>query len=319
MYIKLPRYALHTYSREAVDMTETEDGATGHVRQSYSLRSEFMPFGVSAIRFADTGVWAKLSSKILKEDYSRLIGWDTVDAALSALSTDVLQFDPEVIIEEGRLYRADVAADIHILEIDETMEALRLAPVEHNWRVNDHRPNGKIWTKTTTTPEAKRRLSIYPKWEELELRRNRELLKYINRNHFLHVLRLELNLLSGSAIRRVFGVPEPTLLHILSSPRNPLSKIIEEVGLKDFKEPIRHDDESYQQMLNRRAREFVAADLGWDPVRLREFIKTQCSNVSREWSKYVPVLEEHAAEQIHIAGHDGLITALRRRLDRPLF
>lgn len=152
----------------------------------------------------------EFSSKILKEDYPKLITRDTIRQCLENLNKlGVCTIDVDGILRNGWIIRADVTEDVDLKLTDEILNALNQNVVNYR-RFKWQHYESKGITFTKDTKYNKEEIKIYNKYEEL-LKHSRKFVDTLsNRNevmeYFYGKTRFEITLQNEKQIKERLGV-----------------------------------------------------------------------------------------------------------------
>ena len=109
----------------------------------------------------------EFSSKILKEDYQKLINRDTIRQCLENINKlGICTIDVNGILKNAWIIRADVTEDVDLKLTDEILNALN-QNVGNYRRFKWQHYEGKGITFTKDTKYNKEEIKIYNKYEEL--------------------------------------------------------------------------------------------------------------------------------------------------------
>ena len=178
----------------------------------------------------------EFNGKILKDDYPKLICYDTIYQCLQNIcSLNICDLNINAIISDSKVCLCDVTRDIPFAYPLRDLKRHIKASIKSydKWLFRNCQNNGLEIYNSVTTKRRFKRLIIYDKTKELKRAENRDFLQCLNdRNALLHQfngkIRIEFNLRSMEQVRNYLHIPNNDLTTVLNSPANPLLEFFDE-------------------------------------------------------------------------------------------
>lgn len=284
------------------------------------IRKENLAFGVNYIGIDVIGeeIIIELSAKVLQEQYFDLITINTIEHAIHNLNKSKgIKLKSDYVIENSKLLRADVTSDITVsLYPPDYIHALRLSEIDGKFIMDEYHKNSSIIFRRRSK-KSRGRITIYLKYPELLLNKNKRLKEFFNYNNYYKLLRVEQNLKDFESLRKAFDVEERTLLEILNSSKNPNYELFDKIFLQipfTVNTPERYN---HSQMLKELGRDTLIEKFKGDYGRIKEFVNSLYkseSNPSRELQKYKKRLAEISDENLVENNLYGMIDEIRIKL-----
>jgi hypothetical protein len=150
----------------------------------------------------DNNTKLSISSKLLKRNYSSLIHRDNIQEVLNLVnSLGIIQLDIPRVFEQARVFSVDVTSDVTISEPDSFFRTLNMLPADKSFRKLIESA-GLVYS--TRNKRENISLTIYDKFKEISLPRNKGLRKYIEVESFRGVIRFETKIKTFKGMRELF-------------------------------------------------------------------------------------------------------------------
>ena len=140
--------------------------------------------------------------------------------------------DIDEIIHNAEVVSCDVTRDVDCENIPRMTKFINGNVKNRNRYVCRAKVNGNfIIEKNVDSPAYKRRLTIYDKYREMNLTKNRQFRKMfdIPDDEFKDKCRLEMNLTSKEQIRAALRIEDTDLMTVLSASADPITEFLDEV------------------------------------------------------------------------------------------
>lgn len=186
--------------------------------------------------YADKELVIEFSGKILGNDYPKLISLDTIETCFEHINDmGFCSIDPHAMMN-SKVVKCDVTKDIPYQDVPCMTTFIRNNLSNYQKYVCRLLRNGNfIVEKNVITRQAKKRLTIYDKGQEMSKVENRQFMKKfgIREDRFHQLCRFELNLNSISQIKTSLNVRDTSLQQVLTATVNPIRSFMDEVLAAD--------------------------------------------------------------------------------------
>lgn len=183
----------------------------------------------------------EFSSKVLLDDYPKLISWETINQCLENIrDKHFCKLEINEIINDSDMMSGDITNDIDGIYLPSDFRPILMAFIRHlnKYHIQKYGNSGYTIDKEVTSGSAKLRLTIYNKHKELLKATNR---KFINSlanpdllmSYFSDKYRIETNVMTLDHLRQYCETSDTSLVNILTSKANPLLKIFDIVFVED--------------------------------------------------------------------------------------
>ena len=294
-----------------------DDAFTKHTTGGVLTTSTFSqdePYYLSIrINHSENKVVLTFTGKVLLDDYPKLISKETIHKCFSNIEgLGVCRLDVDKIFSDGVVDLIDVTKDIPIADCKKTNEYLRTHIRNHKKYIAEYRGKNLVIDHPVKTKEYRRRLSVYDKYNELQMEGNTDFLCHLKDRdalleYFQGRVRFEMNLYSAKAIRKRLGITDVSIMSVLNSEINPITDFIEDVIVED-------DSGSFCSSIQERKNLAFLRDCNMDIQRVEGELRQYCSkgtHIAQAIRPYRILLEKirsKGGESIKIK--KGLISAL---------
>lgn len=176
----------------------------------------------------------EFSSKILQEDYPKLISKLTIRNCLERINQlEICQIDVDGILSTGCITSMDVTTDVDIQLTPSVLDALNERVCNYRRYQWEHYENeGIAFTRDVKSKDCKEALVIYNKEKELLRADNTPFLNSLSNkeqvlDYFNNKTRFELSLDTPRKIRQYTEVEDTYIENVLNTKANPLLKIFD--------------------------------------------------------------------------------------------
>ncbi len=161
----------------------TEYATDGTLTGEYysSRNDDNIPFNVYvAVSYTKQTLTLEFSSKILLEDYPKLISRDTIRQCLINLNNlGICRVDIDSILHTGCITKADITKDIKMPLTDNILSALNEnVGMYRRYKWKYYRKTGIEFSRDVKDVRSKESLKLYDKWTELKV--NAESRKFLS-------------------------------------------------------------------------------------------------------------------------------------------
>ena len=157
----------------------------------------------------------------------------------------------------GIVEACDVTQDIAIEDLSPLLTIINAYKRYPKWVLLQYNNNGYALEKVAKTPRSKRRLILYDKAKEMGKKKNTDFLKMLSngdevREYFADKTRMELNLTSAEAIRKVLKISRNGVQDVLGSDATPIyDTLMEALQLPDEVETFKNVSEFERSVILR--------------------------------------------------------------------
>ena len=182
-----------------------------------------------AVSYPKQTLTLEFSSKILKENYPKLISKNTIKECLTNINLlDICEIDVDNILAEGAITSVDVTYDTNFILDDEALNAL-------NSQVNNYRrfkwthyeKEGITFTKDVKSKGCTETITLYNKEKEICTSHNKNFLSSLPRpqsivDYFKGKTRFEITLDTPKKIMSYLNLADTKISSVLNSNTNPI-------------------------------------------------------------------------------------------------
>lgn len=218
---------IHDLNLNMVDQINNPN--TISLKKPYNLFIKLKPESGDAI--------IEFSSKILLDDYSKLISKDTIDQCLEMICKGgFCRLDRQNIVADSKILSCDVTNDIDIDNLPSEFRTVLIATLKDvsKFYIQKYGKSGYTISKEVKTNSRKIRLSLYDKLKELKKASNKPFLDMLANpdllmSYFSGKYRVEANFRTFKQICKYCQTNDNSLVSVLNSDANPLLKIFDAV------------------------------------------------------------------------------------------
>lgn len=178
----------------------------------------------------------EFSSKILKEDYPKLISKETIGDCLERINQlGICQIDKQEILQTGCITSMDVTTDVGLDLTPQVLDTLNERVGNYRRYKWEHYENeGIVFSRDVKSRDCKETLILYNKSKELLRSDNLSFLNSLSNKsqvleYFEGKTRFELSLDTPRKIKRYAEVEETYIMNVLNTKANPLLKVFDSV------------------------------------------------------------------------------------------
>ncbi|MBR4268553.1 MAG: hypothetical protein IKQ47_02055 [Prevotella sp.] len=178
----------------------------------------------------------EFSSKILKEDYPKLISKETIGDCLERINQlGICQIDTQGILQTGCITSMDVTNDVDLELTPQILDTLNDRVCNYRRYKWEHYENeGILFSRDVKSKDCKETLILYNKNKELQRHDNLPFLNSISNKHqvlgyFRGKTRFELSLNTPRKIKRYTNVEDTFIMDVLNTNSNPLLKVFDSI------------------------------------------------------------------------------------------
>lgn len=197
------------------------------------------------VSYKQNSLSIEFSSKILWDDYPKLITKDTFRQCLDNLNQlGICKIDAEAISKDCYFTMIHVASDCQMELTDNTLDTLSLLIDDYkryNWK--RYEKNGVTFSKDVKTENCKENIKFYNKEKEMELEKNKKFLSKLKKpekvkNYFKGKTRIEI-ILKTDKIKQFLEIPNSHIDNVFNSKVNPVLLQLNKIfGTKELKTNI---------------------------------------------------------------------------------
>lgn len=178
----------------------------------------------------------EFSSKVLQEDYPKLISKETIGDCLERINQlGICQIDTQGILQTGCITSMDVTTDVDLDLTSQVLDTLNERVGNYRRYKWEHYENeGIAFSRDVKSRDCKENLILYNKEKELQRHDNLPFLKSIPNKHqmldyFKGKTRFELSLDTPRKIKRYTDVEDTYIMDVLNTNANPLLEVFNSV------------------------------------------------------------------------------------------
>ena len=250
--VKFPIHCLTDYKRSAFkDYTEDVYNDSGELSDSKTYKKLIgkKHLGLKDIALYETSgnVTVEMSAKILKENYFSLINLNTIENVFQNINAlGLIEINVPESIGSAAVLKCDVTTDLYIEDIPRYIRSLSAYKVNQKYDCEIY-PTSIVFDKRVKTPALREYLTFYDK--ATELKRDRELLKYVPIKDAKNKLRSESRCTNLQQIRNAIEQTDLSLLSVLESEGNPNLKIFNRIT-QGISEVEHNAIENFQKLID---------------------------------------------------------------------
>ena len=208
------------------------------IGQYYSSENDkLVPFNLFiAVSKPKQTLTLEFSSKVLKEDYPKLISKFTIRQCLENINKlGICRIDVDGILQTGCITSADVTKDVHATLSDETLHALSLWVKNYRrYKWDYYDSEGIDFIRDVKSSKCKECIRIYRKEKEIATSKNKDFLatlpnKWEVMQKFDGVTRFEAKLETIGKVRDYLNIQDTYISEVLNAETNPLLTIYDRV------------------------------------------------------------------------------------------
>jgi hypothetical protein len=246
------------------------------------------------VDFEKGEVVLEFTGKVLGKHYPQLISLDTITECFNNINAmGICKIDIEAMME-AEVVKADYTKDIKGVDYKRLIKFIRSHIINYqSFNDTPHKNGNYDLEKNVDTRDMKKRITIYDKEREVNLKKNR---KYKTANgldgEFNDVCRFEINLNSKEQIRKSLNISDNKLLSVLQSTANPIVDFL--------KSAIIEPDENEQHYSNMRTytMSLVLRDCDYDlekvEAKIRSIYPTRGTSIKNKMKPYRDLMEQIA-------------------------
>ena len=197
-----------------------------------------LPFNVFiAISYVKQTLTLEFSSKILFDDYPKLINRGTIRKCLINLnSLGICRIDIDGVLQTGCITKADITKDIKMHLTDDILSALNEnVGMYRRYKWKHYRKTGIEFSRDVKDGRSKESLKLYDKGAELKA--NAESRKFLSmltnyediENYFDGMVRFEISLQSTAKIREFLNIQDTYINEFFNADANPILKMFDKI------------------------------------------------------------------------------------------
>lgn len=178
----------------------------------------------------------EFSSKILREDYPKLISRETIGDCLERINRlGICTIDTKGVLDTGCITSMDVTTDVDLDLTPQVLDTLNERVGNYRRYRWEHYENGGIsFTRDVKSKDCKECLILYNKGKELQRGDNVPFLHSLSNSdsvldYFNGKTRVELSLDTPRRIKRYAEVEDTYIMDVLNSRANPLLKVFDSI------------------------------------------------------------------------------------------
>jgi len=182
-----------------------------------------------AVSYPKQTLTLEFSSKILKENYPKLISKDTIKECLININQlDICEIDVDSILTEGAITSVDVTYDTNFILDDEPLNTLNLQVGNYRrFKWTHYDKEGITFTKDVKSKDCAETITLYNKEKEICTSHNKDFLNSLSRpqsiiDYFKGKTRFEITLDTPKKIMKYLNVADTKIFTVLNSNTNPI-------------------------------------------------------------------------------------------------
>ena len=269
------------------------------IGQYYSSQDDkLVPFNLFiAISKPKQTLTLEFSSKILGEDYPKLISKHTIRQCLENINKlGICRIDVDGILRTGCITSADVTKDIHATLSDEALQTLSLRVKNYRrykWSYYDG--EGIDFVRDVKSHKCKECVRIYNKEKEIATSQNKDFLatlpnKWEVMQQFEGVTRFEVKLETIGKVRDYLNIQDTYINEVLNAEANPILTMYDRVfgHTSDVPEiqSDNYDDFAMQFILNAYHGDIKTLEIALKPLfASRSGLSKRMDKIRQTWEK----------------------------------
>ena len=222
-----------------IQFNQTYNSKNGELTGLYysSKNDKSVPFNLYiAISKPQQTLTLEFSSKILGEDYPKLISKHTIRQCLENINKlGICLIDVEGILQTGCVTSADVTKDVHATLSDETLHALSLWVKNYRrYKWDYYDSEGIDFIRNVKSSKCKECIRIYRKEKEIIKPKNKDFLSILPNKwevvkQFNGVTRFEVKLETIGKVRSYLNLKDTYINDVLNAEANPILTMYDRV------------------------------------------------------------------------------------------
>lgn len=261
------------------------------------------------LNFEKSEAIVEFSGKVLGKRYPELISVETINDCFQHINEmGICNVDVKAMMRAD-VVSCDVTQDILLPNYQETMKMINANIKNYQaYTCRFLRTGSLIIEKNVVTRRDKKRLSIYNKEKEMNIKKNRA---FVSENDlarkFEDKCRFEINLIGMEPIREALHIKDNKLSNVLASTSNPISEFINEILVDDPEiRPSNMGWKEYWQSL-------VLKDCGYDlkkvESKLRQYKNPRSCSISKAMAPFRELANAYG-EETSTSSKSGLLRLL---------
>lgn len=233
----IPIQALDSVDSSSYFIDTRTEPVSGSQTTTYKLKPDCInQIGLKSVTLNKDSEQAtiELSAKALRGDYPRGISADTIEQALSNISSDSCKLNIPRVLDTAQVLRADITENVPISSdlsyYPASLGAYRY--LNSRYRFELHNRTGYesvVIAKNAKSKGYRGRLTGYNKQGELSRAGNRDITQYLSESDFKNTLRLEQNFKGVIDLKKALGIPDTMLGTVFNSPATPLLDTLNDI------------------------------------------------------------------------------------------
>lgn len=182
-----------------------------------------------AVSYPKQTLTLEFSSKILKENYPKLISKDTIKECLININQlDICEIDVDSVLTEGAITSVDATYDTNFILDDEPLNALNSQVSNYRrFKWTHYDKEGITFTKDVKSKDCTETITLYNKEKEICTSHNKDFLNSLSRpqsiiDYFKGKTRFEITLDTPQKIMKYLNVADTKIFTVLNSNTNPI-------------------------------------------------------------------------------------------------
>ena len=285
---------------QQVKFNQTYNPKNGElIGQYYSSKDDtLVPFNLYiAISRPKQTLTLEFSSKILGEDYPKLISKHTIRQCLENINKlGICLIDVDGILQTGCVTSADVTKDVHATLSDETLQALSVWVKNYRrYKWDYYDSEGIDFIRDVKSSKCKECIRIYRKEKEIATSKNKDFLatlpnKWEVMQKFDGVTRFEAKLETIGKVRDYLNIQDTYINEVLNAEANPILTMYDRVfgHTSDVPEiqADTYDDFAMQKILNAYHGDIKTLEMALKPLfASRSGLGKRMTKIRQTWEK----------------------------------
>ena len=189
-----------------------------------------------AVSYPKQTLTLEFSSKILKENYPKLISKDTIKECLININQlDICEIDVDSVLTEGAITSVDVTYDTNFILEDEPLNALNSQVGNYRrFKWTHYDKEGITFTKDVKSKDCAETITLYNKEKEICTSHNKDFLNSLSRplsiiDYFKGKTRFEITLDTPKKIMNYLNLTDTKIFSVLNSDTNPILILFDKI------------------------------------------------------------------------------------------
>jgi len=224
------RTNINYFKKELITFNSYHNHRTGKlIKKSYNSKIDnSIPYNIYiGVNYINNSLTIEFSSKILLNDYPKLITKDTVLQCLENLNQlGICEIDVEAIHKDCFFAEIHTTKDVQMELTDNTLNELNTIVNNYfrfNWKHYEY--SGIIFNKDVESKDCKESIKIYNKYKEITHTKNRKFLNLLSKpndicNYFDGITRFETVFDTPEKIKNALGIPDTHINNIFNPTKN---------------------------------------------------------------------------------------------------